>query len=231
MAENEELSGQENPPDGSKDDPLKKLSDSLFTRIGRLNAEYKEGMDALTKKMDELASSMTKPKDDSEEKEDALKKLLDGDFSVIDERISLREQAKAALEKKDRDTINNIISDMKNSETPFVKDLNEDNLRSIAMDTVKKGYKPPEAVAFAYSQEKSKHLMSLIGNQQKGNLEVSGGGSRRVDENEVKGKLNAAGKEAWEKEKNTRLGGKPLFKDEEDFISQMSPAVRARFVG
>jgi len=224
---------EKNPPDGEKlepkkDDPPKWVND-LFTRIGRVDKETKDALKALKGDIEGLRGQReTPPKDKAETDNKDLERILQGDLTVIDERINQREKAKEMLAKQNETALNRIISEMEEAKVPYFAETKK-GIRETAATLIVQGYSPQDAVAFAYEKNRADHLHKLVsGNTGPGfdsaNLETSGGGSQREDAGAKKGKLNAEGKKAWEK-------NKAYFKDEAEYIAAMSPLVRQRFVG
>jgi hypothetical protein len=217
-------------PDGGKrqDDPPKWVND-LFTRIGRVDAETKKRFETLESKFDGLRTHKpdgdVKPDDINRE---LTERILGNDpMGAIESVIAKREKAKEMLVKQDQAKLEKLIGGL--DEAPLFKDVKE-KVREIAADFVfKRGYSPEDAVGYAYEKARADFLMTKFvggntGGIDSGSLETSGGGSVREDTGAKKGKLNAEGKKAWEK-------NKPYFKDEAEFIASMSSQVRARFVG
>lgn len=219
--------------DGDKkpDDPPKWVND-LFTRIGRADAETKKRFEALESKLtarqEERHPVGNGSAEMDAENQKLTERLLQGDpVSVVSEIVDKRERAKEILAQRNQDKLDTLIGKLEDA--PLFKEV-KDRVLEIATEFVfKRGYSPEDALGYAYEKSKADHLMKIVSSGggpgfDSGSLETSGGGSRREDAGEKKGKLNAEGKKAWEKDK-------AYFKDEAEFISKMSPLVRQRFVG
>lgn len=230
---------EQTPPDGQqqepkKDDPPKWVND-LFTRIGRVDAENKKRFEALESRFETMSvsreTSHASPSggaDDLNQK--YTERVLQGDFTgAVDDYMAKRRQAEEILNKRNHSKIVEIVSHMEDA--PHFKDVKAE-VQKIASDFVfNRGYSPEDAVGYAYEKARADHLSKLLaagGGAATGldsaSLETSGGGSVREDSGAKKGKLNAEGRKAFEK-------NKAYFKDEGEFIASMSPLVKQRFVG
>lgn len=235
QASQDQSGGGEKKPE----DPPKWVND-LFTRIGRVDAETKKRFEALESKLtarqEERHPASNGNAEMDAENQKLTERLLQGDpVSVVSEIVDKRERAKEMLAQRNQEKLNTLMDRLEDA--PLFKDV-KDKVREVATEFVfRRGYSVEDALGYAYEKAKADHLMKihLGGNGSPGfdsaSLETSGGGTRRQDAGEKKGKLNSDGKAAFEKNKNVMIDGKLAFPDEATFISSMSPLVKQRFVG
>ena len=106
------------------------------------------------------------------------------------------------------------------SDEPYYKDVFKE-AQSMAHDMVAKGFPPDTAAEYAYTKAEAKHLKKKLNpsTEPQGMLE---GGRRQPSDK--KPKLPAQFKKAYERDKK-----KGFFKDEQDYINNLSPAIRAKY--
>lgn len=224
-----------------KDDPLQKTEQKLASWIGRIEAQQKKDREAIIAKLNELNVSREtfQPQQPGNAQQSGTnelnqkwgERLLNGDVAgVLDEYTTLRQQAEKALAQRAQSQMDKTMNDM--AEIPIFKDV-KDRVRQLAGNLIGQGYSPQDAVAFAFQTCKAEHLEKLIsgGGQSTdtSSLETLGGGSMREDAGATKGKLPPELKRAFERDRSQTIGGKPMFKDEKDYIAHLSPAIRKQY--
>jgi hypothetical protein len=235
MADEASAAGKETPPSGTEgtktepkqDDPPKWVND-IFTRIGRVDAETKKRFDALEARLVRPDPPPAKEGASDELNQKYTEQVLQGNFTgAVDDYMSKRRQAEEVLAKRNQTAMDRIISDMEDAKVPYFGEV-KDSIKKTAANLIGQGYSPQDAVAFAYEKGRADHLHKLVSGKTEdfdsASLETSGGGSVREDSGAKKGKLNAEGKKAFEK-------NKAYFKDEAEFIASMSSLPKQRFVG
>lgn len=106
------------------------------------------------------------------------------------------------------------------SEEPYYKDVFKD-AQSLAHSLVAKGYSPEIAAEHAYTKTESKYLKKKL-NPSAEPQDMLGSGKRVVSNKKLK--LPKQFKKAYERDK-----AKGLFKDEQEYINNLSPAIRAKY--
>jgi hypothetical protein len=230
-ADKAKVASQDQAKDDKKEEAPPKWVNDLFTRIGRVDAETKKRFETLEGKIE--SGLRVRQESESKGSEDPLNKkyteqVLQGDFTgAVDDYMTRRRQAENALAQREQKAVDKLLSDMEEAKAPYFGEV-KDGIKKVAGELVRQGYSPQDAVAFAYEKNRADYLHKKVSGEtpefDSASLETSGGGSVREDSAMKKGKLNADGKKAWEK-------NKAYFKDEADYISHMSPLVRQRFVG
>lgn len=224
-----------------KDDPLAKFDQKYGSWIGRLEAQQKKDRESILSKLDEinrnreqsppnnpLQQGMEQPSGTDSLNNRWAEMILQGKvLEVLREHKELDAKATDTLSRRNVSERDRIVSALEEKE-PIFKDIKKDVVQ-IADNLIGQGYSPPDAVAFAFERSQAAYYKKLAGVGGGGDidpssLETQTGGSRREDAGAKRGKLNAEGKRAFEKNKSH-------FKDEAEFISAMSPRVRERFVG
>lgn len=251
MPEEKEAQGEKKAEDTSsdkkeaqKEDPLAKFDQKYGSWIGRLEAQQKKDRETILSALNELKAAKEQPPANpfqQQEQPSGIKalndkfaeKILQGNvIEALDEYTTLKKNAEEMLVKRTQTEMNKLLSTLEENE-PIFKNVKNDVIQ-VAGNLVGQGYSPQDAVAFAWERSQAGYYKKLIasgGGLDPSSLETTTGGSQHEDAGSRKGKLNAEGKKAWEKNKDVKVGGKPLFKDEAEFIAQMNPRVRERFVG
>jgi len=224
------------PKDAAKDDPIKKIEQKFSSWVGRLEAQQKKDRETILSKLDTLSTPPQQLPDYTERNESSgmkalndkwAERILQGDVAgVLEEYTSLRRSAEDTLSKRNTNELGRLIANLEEGNTKYIKEVKAD-VQKMSANLVGQGYTPQDAVAFAYEKSRADHLDRMVSGGDEfdpSSLETLSGGSRHEDVGSKKGKLNAEGKKAFEK-------NKAFFKDDAEFIASMSPRVKERFVG
>uniref|UniRef100_A0A6M3XWM6 Uncharacterized protein n=1 Tax=viral metagenome TaxID=1070528 RepID=A0A6M3XWM6_9ZZZZ len=222
--------------DAAKDDPIKKIDQKFSSWMGRIEAQQKEDRRTILAKLDTFQATPQQSQDYTEKRESSgmkalndqwAERILQGDVSsVLEEYTTLRRSAEDTLSKRNANELGRLIANLEEGNTKYIKEVKAD-VQKMSANLVGQGYSPQDAVAFAYEKSRADHLDRMVSGGDgfdPSSLETLSGGSRHEDVGAKKGKLNAEGKKAFEKNKS-------YFKDDADFIASMSPRVKERFVG
>lgn len=178
--------------------------------------------------LNQLQENLSRPQetqnmhpDVSKLNEDWQNRILSGDVvGVLDEFSSLKQRAETEISQANANKVNSLVGGL--SEEPFFNDL-EKGVREMAMSLVQQGKDPQTAVDLAYNKARGNYLAGLVANVHKTNpsaLKMARGGSKANDAGS-KGKLPPAFKERAAKDISDGL-----FKDEAEWIANLSPAIR-----
>ncbi len=152
-------------------------------------------------------------------------KIFAGDVTgALQDFMNVQEHAKQNLTKTQKVQTDRAVTSF--SDKPYYKDIYQD-MEKIARDTVAQGFPPEAAAVFAYNTAKANYLEAKIaGGGNRGDddssLDMLPGGKRQPNKKAIK--LPAQFKAAFERDKM-----KGLFKDEQDYINNLSPAIRQKY--
>jgi len=200
----------------------KKQMEQLATLVGRISK----------KQLDEnviplIQARREEPVIPSAQQNDTIKafndqlqqKIFEGDvLGAIQMATDVQNRAKDTLSKTQvREVEKNIVS---YSDKPFYKDIHSD-MDKIAKEAITQGVPPEWAVEHAYHKALADHLSGSRGNNDDGSLDMVSGGKQQRKAKDLK--LPDTFKAAFERDKE-----KGLVKDEKEWISLLSPKVRAQ---
>lgn len=152
--------------------------------------------------------------------EQVTEQFFSGDpLGAIDKVMTVRQTAQTNIANQNRIATDRAITQY--SDDPLYKDIYQD-MKKIAHDTVAGGYPPAAAAEFALAKAKTNYYENKQANPDNANLAMTGGGQQRRATPKVK--LAPEFKKAFERDK-----AKGLFKDEADYINNLSPHIRAKY--
>lgn len=151
-------------------------------------------------------------------------KIFAGDVTgAFQDFMAVQDQAKQNITKTQKVQTDRAITSY--SDKPYYKDIYQD-MEKIARDTVAQGFPPEAAALFAYNTAKGNYLETKISgggsDDREGSLDMLPGGKRQQVKKTAK--LPAQFKAAYERDKK-----RGLFKDEQDYINNLSPAIRQKY--
>lgn len=153
--------------------------------------------------------------------EDWQNRILNGDVvGVLDEFTSLKSRAETEISQANISKVNQLMEGL--SEQAFFGDI-EKAVRETSISLVQQGKDPQTAVDLAYNKARADYFGGLLAHVNKTNpnaLKLAKGGSK-PETGEPKGKLPDDFKKRAEKDIADKL-----FKDEAEWIANLSPQIR-----
>ncbi len=181
----------------------KQIEESVMPMLQTLQPQAQPGGDAL----DDLNQNLQT-------------KMFEGDIvGVINEVVGMREKAATSAKGQQDVETKKAIASM--SDRPYYKDTYPE-IEKLTSDYVTAGYPPAAAADAAYQKAKGQHLERQLSGNTDVNLGVSGSGRRQGRTSTPK--LPEAFKKAAERD--IAAGH---FKDEADYIANLSPDIRAKY--
>ena len=145
--------------------------------------------------------------------------IFEGDpMGAIDRALEVREAARENLAKSQQIQVDKKITEY--SEEPFYKDIFPD-MKIIAHELLAQGVPPDYAASHAFQKAKASHLEKLTMSADTANFDVLPTGKRVKTKTP---KLPQEFKAAFERD---RAAG--LFKDEAEYIANLSPQIRKQY--
>lgn len=140
---------------------------------------------------------------------------------AIGDVLDVRERVKINIATNKKIEVDKAITAL--SDQPYYKDIHGE-MKAIAHEAVANGYPPDAAVKLAYNQAKGDHLQRKMDgdNPGSGDLDRLPGGTRQS--RQTKTKLAPEFKKACEEGI-----AKGLFKDEQEYINYLNPAIRQQY--